>query len=168
MAYSLASPFCTPHCGWSIRLYDQMSLMKGDPMKCEGACHCGNIEYTVEITPEMIGICHCRDCQIISGSAFRMATAAVPGSFHITKGEPTYYAKTAESGSVRRMAFCGTCGTHIASTPDIGVEGSFISVRVASLKNFADLRPAGEIWCQSKVSWMPDVEGTLKFDREPG
>ncbi len=137
-------------------------------MKCNGACHCGAIEYTVEINPDMIGVCHCRDCQILSGSAFRMATAAAPGSFQITKGTPSYYNKTAESGNVRRMAFCGTCGTHLASESPPGVTDSYVSVRVASLSNFAELKPVGEIYCDSKVAWMPDLPGTVKFPREPG
>ncbi len=40
-------------------------------MKIDGACHCGNISYEAEIDPENVAICHCVDCQILSGSAYR-------------------------------------------------------------------------------------------------
>ena len=40
-------------------------------MKIDGGCHCGYITYTAEIDPETSGLCHCTDCQTLSGSAFR-------------------------------------------------------------------------------------------------
>ena len=39
-------------------------------MKVEGACHCGFISVEAEIDPKKVSICHCTDCQTISGSAF--------------------------------------------------------------------------------------------------
>ena len=41
-------------------------------MKIDGSCHCGNITYTAEIDPENVGLCHCTDCQTLSGSAARV------------------------------------------------------------------------------------------------
>jgi len=40
-------------------------------MKIDGACHCGYITYVAEVDPDKAGICHCTDCQTLSGSAFR-------------------------------------------------------------------------------------------------
>ena len=48
-------------------------------MKVEGACHCGFISVEAEIDPEKVSICHCTDCQTISGSAFRLSVP-VPGN----------------------------------------------------------------------------------------
>ena len=42
-------------------------------MKVDGACHCGELAYEAEIDPERIGVCHCGDYQILSGTAFRIA-----------------------------------------------------------------------------------------------
>ena len=42
-------------------------------MKIDGGCHCGAIAYEATIDPSRIGICHCIDCQILSGTAFRTA-----------------------------------------------------------------------------------------------
>jgi hypothetical protein len=39
-------------------------------MKIDGRCHCGYITYEAEIDPEKVMICHCADCQTLSGSAF--------------------------------------------------------------------------------------------------
>ena len=45
-------------------------------MKIDGACHCGYISYLAEIDPEKAGLCHCTDCQTLSGSAFRVSVPA--------------------------------------------------------------------------------------------
>jgi hypothetical protein len=50
-------------------------------MKIDGRCHCGYITYQAEIDPEKVMICHCTDCQTLSGSAFRTVafTLVLPG-----------------------------------------------------------------------------------------
>ena len=40
-------------------------------MDITGQCFCGAIQYEATVNEQMVGICHCRDCQIFSGSAFR-------------------------------------------------------------------------------------------------
>jgi len=134
-------------------------------MKTTGGCFCGAITYAAEIDERRVGICHCRDCQIFSGSAFRAAVVVAPDSFTITKGTPRTFDKTADSGNVRRMLFCGECGTHLASTPsDPDSEGAFVSIRAATSVDFASFPIAGELWCRSRLPWMPEIEGTVKID----
>lgn len=137
-------------------------------MKLTGGCFCGAIRYETEIDPNLVGVCHCRDCQIFSGSAFRMSSAVAPASFRFTAGEPNFFIKQADSGNVRRMAFCGACGTHLCSMPENpDEEGSFISVRLATADQFGELKPSGEIFCDSRVSWLQPLEGTMQFARMP-
>ena len=40
-------------------------------MKVRGRCHCGEITYEAEVKPGTVNVCHCRDCQMLSGTAFR-------------------------------------------------------------------------------------------------
>jgi hypothetical protein len=75
-------------------------------MKIDGGCHCGFIAYEAEADPEMTGICHCTDCQTLSGSAFRSVVPTRQGSFKLRSGEPKIYVKTAESGTKRQQALC--------------------------------------------------------------
>jgi len=63
-------------------------------MKIDGACHCGNITYTAEIDPENVGICHCTDCQTLSGSAFRTSVRADKEGFHLEGRQPKIYVKS--------------------------------------------------------------------------
>jgi hypothetical protein len=101
-------------------------------MHISGNCFCGLIEYEAELDASGVGICHCRDCQIFSGSAFRTSGIVSQQSFRFTKGSPKYFDKVGDSGAVRRMAFCGECGTHLCSLPS--GEGGFVSIRVASCR----------------------------------
>jgi hypothetical protein len=67
-------------------------------MHVDGACHCGEITFTAEVEPESLSLCHCTDCQAMSGTAFRANIACSVERFHLIQGEPKRYIKTAESG----------------------------------------------------------------------
>ena len=38
-------------------------------MHVTGKCHCGKIAYEAELDPAGVAICHCSDCQMLTGSA---------------------------------------------------------------------------------------------------
>jgi len=38
-------------------------------MIIDGGCHCGQFSYRAEVDPDTVIICHCTDCQTLSGSA---------------------------------------------------------------------------------------------------
>jgi hypothetical protein len=134
-------------------------------MKIEGGCHCGNIGYEAEIDPDAVGICHCTDCQALTGTAYRLAIAAPAATFVLRRGEPKIYIKTAESGRKRAQAFCPECGTPIYAA---AVENTpTYNLRVGTIKHRTQLgKPKWQIWCRSALPWVMNLEGVLKFDRE--
>ena len=54
-------------------------------MKIDGGCHCGNITYSAEIDPETVGVCHCTDCQTLTGPPFAPVYAR-QGNISFTSG----------------------------------------------------------------------------------
>jgi len=36
-------------------------------MKVQGSCHCGRITYEAEVDPGRVSLCHCTDCQTVTG-----------------------------------------------------------------------------------------------------
>jgi hypothetical protein len=50
-------------------------------MKIDGGCHCGYITFEAEADPEKTTICHCTDCQHLSGSAFRTVVRVAGDTF---------------------------------------------------------------------------------------
>src|SRR5215468_8798428 len=86
-------------------------------MHVTGRCHCGAITYEAEVDPATVGICHCTDCQMLSGSAYRVSVPAPAATFKMLTGLPkAYVKKTAESGTQRVHAFCAECGSPVYST----------------------------------------------------
>src|SRR3954463_8829942 len=84
-------------------------------MHIEGSCHCGRITFSAEVDPAKAIACHCTDCQVLSGSPFRVVVPAPIETF-ILKGEPKRYLKVAESGNHRMQAFCPECATPLFAT----------------------------------------------------
>jgi hypothetical protein len=57
-------------------------------MNVEGRCHCGAIQFQATVDPQASFICHCLDCQTVSGSAFRLNVSASAEGFWDSKLEP--------------------------------------------------------------------------------
>ena len=85
-------------------------------MKVDGGCHCDSIAFEAEIGPDAVGICHCTDCQRLSGTAFRVVVRVPEDKFTLLSGAPRTYVKTAESGAPRAQVFCPECGSQIYAT----------------------------------------------------
>lgn len=126
-------------------------------MKIDGSCHCGAIRYEAEIDPAAVGICHCTDCQIISGSAFRITCMVPRDNFHLLAGTPKIYIKTAESGNKRIQAFCGDCGTALYATS--ATDPQVYGLRVGTARQRAELVPRRQIWCRSALPWLGGLPG---------
>jgi hypothetical protein len=134
-------------------------------MKIDGACHCGAITYEAEVDPAGVRLCHCTDCQTLSGSAFRVTVSAGDGSFALLSGHPTVYMKTAESGAKRAHAFCGDCGTPIYAT-SAGDGPKKYGLRVGTIRQRAALRPTRQYWCRSAFGWVTELQSMLRFDKQ--
>jgi hypothetical protein len=129
-------------------------------MKVTGACHCGQITYEAEVDPERSGICHCTDCQALTGSAFRVSIPAIAGTFRLLTGTPTIYLKTtADNGAKRRHAFCPHCGSPLFASVDEDNPATR-TLRVGGLAQREQLAPRRRIWCRSALPWSQDI-GTI-------
>ena len=51
-------------------------LSKEKMMRVTGGCHCGHITYEAEVNPVTVRVCHCTDCQRLTGTAFRANIAS--------------------------------------------------------------------------------------------
>ena len=130
-------------------------------MKIDGACHCGYITYKAELDPKNAGICHCTDCQTMSGSAFRTIAFTREGSFELLSGELKIYVKTSESGNERPQSFCPKCGTPIYSTStDAGPKVR--SLRAGTIRQRGELAPQFQVWNRSEQDWISGIASIPK------
>ena len=134
-------------------------------MKIDGRCHCGYITYEAEIDPEKVMICHCADCQTLSGSAFRTVVFTREDTFKLLSGELKIYVKIGESGTKRPQSFCPECGTPIYSSTM--AEGPKVHViRVGTARQRDQLVPKLQLWCRSSQRWLSDLGSIPKLQKQ--
>jgi hypothetical protein len=128
-------------------------------LKIDGQCHCGRVRYTATIDPNNVSVCHCTDCQAISGSAYRTTLRVLEADFEMT-GTVKTYQKVAASGNLRNLVFCPECGTQMYG---VLAEGGpkIISIRLGTTNQRAQLPPKRQIWGHSAMPWIHDLEGVL-------
>jgi hypothetical protein len=129
-------------------------------MKVDGGCHCGAIAYEADADPNSVGICHCTDCQRLTGTAFRTTVRARADSFVLLRGTPSIYIKTAESGNRRAHAFCPHCGSPIYAAAV--TNPTSYSLRLGGITQRAAFEPRLQVWCDSALPWSFEL---AKVDR---
>ncbi len=134
-------------------------------MRVDGHCLCGYLTFEAEVDENLVEICNCTDCQILSGSAFRVNVPVLDGMFKFLTGDPKTYVKTAETGNRRILAFCPECGTSIYSKPADGMDG-FFGLRVGSLRQRQSLVPRSQCWHRSAQSWTENIGNLPKYETE--
>jgi hypothetical protein len=134
-------------------------------MKIDGSCHCGYITFEAEADPAQTGICHCTDCQRLTGSAFRTFIRVAADSFRIVSGEPTTYLRSGESGRKLRQGFCPRCGSPIYSTSAEGQAKPY-SLRTGTIRQRDQLVPMLQIWCRSQLPWLTTIASMRGMEKE--
>lgn len=133
-------------------------------MKIEGGCHCGAITYKAEVDPDKTSICHCTDCQKLTGTAFRV-TVPVPEDKIVFSGEPKIYVKTGESGNKRAQGFCAGCGSHLFAT-SVGDGPKVYGLRTGTANQRDQLVPRRQVWHRSALHWLPPFDGMETVEKQ--
>jgi hypothetical protein len=124
-------------------------------MKVDGSCHCGKIKYRAEVDPEDVQVCHCTDCQVLTGSPYRVSAPAPAPTFELIAGTPKIYVKKADDGTPRAQGFCGDCGTPLYSAAV--KDTPLYYLRVGSIRQRHELAPKRQIWRRSAVPWSSNI-----------
>ena len=133
-------------------------------MKVDGRCHFGRITYEAVAETTMAGICHCSDCQMLTGSVYRVTVQVASETFVLLSGQPKTYVKTADSGNRRVHAFCPDCGTPVYAA---AVENPpTYSLRLGCLAQRHQFRPVRQQWCKSALPWAMNLESIDRRDQQ--
>jgi hypothetical protein len=128
---------------------------EGLAMKIDGACHCGRISFTAEVDRSHVMVCHCNDCQVLSGAPFR-ANVIAPIETLVLVGEPKSYDKIVQNGNKRAQVFCAECGTPLFSK---ALENATeVVIRLGCVMQRAELVPTSQIWLHSSQPWLPQLQ----------
>lgn len=82
--------------------------------KVTGQCLCGAVKYEAEIpkNPIYAGLCHCKDCQRYTGTAFASSLMVSKTDVKLT-GLLKFYGKDTDSGGFMERGFCPECGSNM-------------------------------------------------------
>src|SRR5689334_4588615 len=127
-------------------------MQEDSPMESfKGGCACGEIQYVFSGKPVFAFNCHCRDCQRFTGSAFISGMVVPAATFELTRGEPRFYTRRADSGGEISRGFCAVCGSpvlaRLSRLPDV------IAIPAASLDDPSWHRPAVDMFTASAQPW---------------
>lgn len=125
-------------------------------MRIDGQCHCGHVKYEAEIDPARVTICHCTDCQRLTGSAYRVTAVTDTSKIRLTASPPKLYTKYGDNGRPRLQYFCPECGSPLFTTGE-GEAADVTGIRVGTINQRRELKPSRQIWCRSALPWINDL-----------
>jgi hypothetical protein len=131
----------------------------------KGHCACGKVSYESSAEPAFTGVCHCKECQRHSGSAFNVVIGVPTDALTIT-GELKTYVATADSGKLNARKFCPNCGSSILSQPEAFAGMSII--RVGTLDDTSWVKPGMQIYCEEAQPWVSLGGDMQSFPKMPG
>lgn len=135
-------------------------------MNVHGHCHCGAITYEAEVDPAGVNMCHCLDCQTLSGSAFRLNVLAPAATFRLLSGTPRQYIKTGTTGAKRVHGFCEVCGGPVYATDPVNPQT--YTLRVGALAERDALGPVRrQIWTKRRLKWLPKADSSQEYATQP-
>ncbi|TDZ20991.1 hypothetical protein Cob_v005836 [Colletotrichum orbiculare MAFF 240422] len=127
-------------------------------MGFKGSCMCQAVKYESAEDPQVTALCHCKDCQKWSGSAFTSNAVVPRTSFKVTQGETKFYDITGDSGKNNRHFFCPNCGSSLYTALDVMpdvycVKAGGIDDGKAALEG----KVAVEFYCKDRVGYLTGV-----------
>lgn len=133
------------------------------PAPLDGGCICGRVRYRVA-EPQIVLICHCRNCQHRTGSAYNLSMLVLRQDFQVLSGETLTCELPGGSGALHRQHVCAHCftrtHTEMLAHPDI------INARPGTLDDASVARPIAQIWTSLAQPWAI-VSGVRAFPENP-
>ncbi|MCB1842467.1 MAG: GFA family protein [Halioglobus sp.] len=134
-------------------------------MQVSGGCYCGKVRYEAEGEPVMRGLCHCRECQYITGGGANVALAMPLAGFRYVADAPKGFARQDLDNAVLRE-FCPECGTHLTSRPQMLPD--LVIIKVGTLDDPSVYgQPDMALYCSERQPFHYLPEGLPQFDRFP-
>ena len=128
----------------------------------DGSCRCGNLKFRISEAPLLTNVCHCKNCQRMTGGPFSVGAAIPASGFTILQGD------TAVGGSrspALQHNFCPQCMSWVFTRPR-GVD-TFVNVRTSLLdENPSWIAPFVEFYPKERQSWVT-IPVVKSMDRLP-
>ena len=133
-------------------------------MEIKGGCLCGAVRYIAEAEPTSAAVCHCRDCQKFTGSAFAALVRVLKEAMTI-EGALKTFSSIGGSGNPILRHFCAECCSSIAE--ESAMRPDTIVLNVGTFDDPTVAKPGREIFHDDALPWI-EVHGEIpRFAKRP-
>ena len=129
-----------------------------------GGCLCGALRYRAEGEPLLQGLCHCRNCQRISGAG-HVGFVCFAEDAVTVEGETRSYASTGGSGTTATRYSCPTCHSVVFGRAEV-MPGR-INLYAGSLDDTSQFKPQVAIFTRSRPPWDDSSRGLTCYETVP-
>ncbi len=133
-------------------------------MKIEGGCLCGKVRYSADAEPAFVGVCHCKNCQKGTGTAFAVVVA-LPKPALSVQGNPKTFDDHGDSGQILHRRFCSDCGSSLFD--EAQAMPGVVMILAGTLDDSSWVKPAMEIYTDSAQSWVSLGGDRQRFPKMP-
>ena len=122
---------------------------------------CGAVRYELTSEPFDCGWCHCRTCQLSSGTPAQPFASIKRGDWVVTSGTDSL--RSVRSSNFGQRSFCAQCGSPLYVTVEHQPEP--LDFSVVTLDDPDAVPPEFHIFWGSKVAWFNPGDDLPKHDR---
>src|SRR5215469_8662124 len=133
-------------------------------MKIEGGCLCGKVRYSADTEPAFVGLCHCKNCQKATGTAFSLVVGLPKPALNV-QGTVKTFTGRGDSGKETYRRFCPECGTGLIDEAEIMPDITMILA--GTLDDTGWIKPSMEIFCDSAQPWVNLGGERQRFPKMP-
>tara|TARA_R110001583_G_scaffold10601_2_gene48640 strand:- start:2942 stop:3346 length:405 start_codon:yes stop_codon:yes gene_type:complete len=128
-----------------------------------GSCLCGEVSFESENNFTHFHLCHCIQCQKVTGSAHASNLFSVPNNIKWLSGFDSIK-RFDVPGRAISSAFCSKCGSGV---PYISGTGKTLVIPAGSLNGAPNIEPQDNIFCSEKADWYEKAINAKSFDKFP-
>lgn len=129
-----------------------------------GGCLCGRVRYIATGEPAFGGICHCRNCQRYTGSAFE-TVIEFPAASVSVQGDLKTYNDIGDSGQPVDRRFCANCGSGVIAEVDVMPGPTMLLA--GTLDDPTAFTPTMDVYWSSAQPWIHAGGERIHFAKMP-
>ena len=133
-------------------------------MTHSGKCACANVEFTFTGDPIGSAYCYCQSCQFRTNSDRYFGVWVPKENLTFTRGKPSSFIRTGDSGKSVEHLFCGNCGVALAGFAEIG---GFYSMAASTIENGEQFSPQMLIYTAFAPEGTIFPDGVPRYDKLP-
>lgn len=129
--------------------------------KLTGNCLCRAVRFEVVDDFYRFQLCHCAQCQKVTGTAHAANLLTDPVNITWLAGTDEIVRYDAE-GRRLSSAFCRTCGSPV---PFLSLSGDVLVVPAGSLNGRPSIPPGAHTFWPERAEWYDDALAATRYDR---